>query len=274
MLQLGGHHIAYNIVYNGNYVSGSPMFDGVEPVSWTDSGGATHAPLETQRAAMYDLQAAVSSISDAKLSGSFDDVLMGASSSTGHDTNYPQTYPTSGRGVLVSSLSSDQQKLVKVAIEAWVDCLPEDIADQLLLLYESDTNLASTYVGYAGTAGLTTQGSYIRIDGPRVWIEFVVQNGVAYPSGIHYHTIWRDKTADYGGSFASSSTDSSGSSGGTTDTSGGSTTTTGGTTTTTTTTTTTSSSSSSGGGGAPSLWFMTLLAGAGAARGWRRFRRR
>ena len=32
-------------------------------------------------------------------------------------------------------------------------------------------------------------------------IEFVCHNGVAYPKNIHYHSNWRDKTADYGGMF-------------------------------------------------------------------------
>ncbi|WP_371877896.1 hypothetical protein [Telluria mixta] len=28
-----------------------------------------------------------------------------------------------------------------------------------------------------------------------------MQQGVLYGTNVHYHTIWRDKTADYGGSF-------------------------------------------------------------------------
>jgi hypothetical protein len=260
MLQLGGHHIAYNIVYNGTYVSGSPFFVGVEPRTWT-TNGTTYAPLEAMRSAMYNIAQAISSNSSAKLSGTFDDVVNGANSG-GHDGT--QTYPTgtTGRGVLVSSLTTAQQTQVKEAIEAWVDRLPTDIADTLLLLYESDTNLASTYVAYAGSTTLATNGSYVRIDGPRVWIEFVVQTGVAYPSDVHYHTIYRDKTSDYGGSFSSSSTDTT------------TTTTTTGTTTTSTSGTGTSSSSSSGGGGggAPSVWFLAF-GGAAAALRWTQKRR-
>jgi Protein of unknown function (DUF3500) len=32
-----------------------------------------------------------------------------------------------------------------------------------------------------------------------LWIEFSVQRGIIINSDIHYHTIWRDKLADYGG---------------------------------------------------------------------------
>jgi len=199
-LQVGGHHYALNVTYNGNYFSATPFFLGVEPPSFTVSG-TTYTVLEKQRAAAYALGQTLTSNSSAKLSGTFDDVVMGVNSSTGHDTNYPQTYPTSGRGVLYSSLSSTQQALVKTFIEAWVNDQNSTTASTLLALYESDTALANTYVGYSGTGAFTTQGDYIRVDGPRVWVEFVVQNGIVFQNGIHYHSLWRDKTADYGGDF-------------------------------------------------------------------------
>jgi hypothetical protein len=41
----------------------------------------------------------------------------------------------------------------------------------------------------------------VRIDGPGVWIEFVCQNGIVYQGQIHYHTVYRDHTRDYGGEF-------------------------------------------------------------------------
>lgn len=232
MLQLTGHHLAYNITYNGSYVSATPMFIGVEPPNWvvTSSGsytvnntastsGTAHAPLEAQRLAVYNLATAIqadsSVASAAKLSGTFTDVIMGAVNSA--DSNYGSlAYPTSGRGVLYSALNSTEQAYVQAAIEAWVNTQASDIASTLLAVYLSDTALASTYVGYGvGTGGsadfsaypnslsspLNAQHSYLRIDGPRVWIEFVVQQGVAYTSYVHYHSLWRDKTADYGAQF-------------------------------------------------------------------------
>ena len=202
MLQIDGHHLAYNLTFNGKYPSGTPMFAGVEPRTWTASG-TTHAPLETQRAAIYNLAQVLGTLSGAKLSGTFDDVVMGPNGTGNHDTNYPQNYPTgtSGRGVLASALTTAQQALVKTAIEAWVNNMNSTLASDLLSAYESDSALAQTYVAYSGSTTLDTSGSYARIDGPRVWIEFVCQPGMAYPSQIHYHSIWRDKTADYGGQF-------------------------------------------------------------------------
>jgi hypothetical protein len=72
-------------------------------------------------------------------------------------------------------------------------------AASLLAAYEQQ--LASTYVAYSGTGNFTQEGDYVRLDGPNVWIELVCQNGVMYRSQIHYHSIWRDRTRDYGGNF-------------------------------------------------------------------------
>ncbi|MCX4459892.1 DUF3500 domain-containing protein [Streptomyces sp. NBC_01340] len=34
-----------------------------------------------------------------------------------------------------------------------------------------------------------------------MWVEFVCQNGVVYRDQIHYHTVYRDHTSDYGSEF-------------------------------------------------------------------------
>ncbi|MBP1202821.1 hypothetical protein JOD97_000835 [Duganella sp. 1411] len=233
ILQVAGHHLAYNITYNTGKVSATPTFVGVEPPNWSvaadggvavtgnaDAAGRAHAPMEKQRAAVYNLAESIyadaATSAAAKLPGTFTDVLMGASGNS--DGNFKSlAYPTSGRGLQYSAMNATQQAYVRAAIEAWVNTQAGDIAAALLGDYLSDAALAATYVGYGvGQNGvkadfsafpnslsspLEAQRSYIRIDGPRVWIEFVVQQGVLYASNVHYHSIWRDKTADYGGSF-------------------------------------------------------------------------
>jgi hypothetical protein len=202
MLQVAGHHLAYNFSYNSQCTSATPLFDAVEPKTWND--GTAHAPLENQRAALTALLSSLSSSSAAKLSGTYSDLLTGPPAGSG-DTKYPNSlnYPTgaSDRGVLGSTLTSEQKALVKTAIEAWAKNPADPNANALLGLYESDDALNSTYIGYSGSADLSTQGSYVRIDGPRVWIEFTVQGGIVYRGQTHYHTIWRDKISDYGAEF-------------------------------------------------------------------------
>ncbi|RZT06137.1 Immunoglobulin domain-containing protein [Duganella sp. CF402] len=233
ILQIAGHHLAYNITYNTGKVSATPNFVGVEPPNWTvgadgvvdvkanaSSAGKQHAPMEKQRAAVYNLAQAIyadsASSAAAKLPGTFTDVIMGASGNS--DGNFKSlVYPTSGRGLQYSAMNARQQTYVRAAIEAWVNTQASDVAATLLGAYLADDALANTYVAYgvgqngvkadfsaypnAAASPLEAQHSYIRIDGPRVWIEFVVQQGVVYGTDIHYHTIWRDKTNDYGGSF-------------------------------------------------------------------------
>lgn len=202
MLQINGHHFALNHTYNGNDTSATPYFLGVEPTVYP-VGTNLYMAMEAPRKAVYGLTQSVYGNSTALLSGTFDDVVMGVNGSTAIDTNYPQTYPTTGRGIPYSALTPQEQQQVREMIEAWVTDIDPSTAHTLLSVYEDPNALANTYVGYSGDGTLATQGDYLRVDGPRVWIEFCVQNGIAWPASYHYHTIWRDKTADYGGDFSS-----------------------------------------------------------------------
>jgi len=55
LLQLGGHHLAFNIYYKGMAGAATPYFVGVQPNRWKDAAGETHAPLAPMRDAMHDL---------------------------------------------------------------------------------------------------------------------------------------------------------------------------------------------------------------------------
>jgi hypothetical protein len=198
MVQFGGHHIAYNISFNTTNYSATPFFIGVEPKVWTNSDNSIFAPLTNKFAAVVTLRSTLTS--SALLSGTYSDVVFGANGNGNHD-NYPQSYPTTGRGVSCTNLSASQIQLVKNVIAAWVTNVSPAVASQLLPVYDSDLAMSQTYVGYTGSdATMQTASSYLRIDGPRVWIEFICQNGIVF-NAIHYHTIWRDKLSDYGSEY-------------------------------------------------------------------------
>jgi len=200
MLQLTGHHLTHNIAFNGSYKSPTPLFLGIEPKGSFTQSGTTYDPMEAQRTAMSNLGTALTSYSSAKLSGTYSDLLFGANGSGNIDGSCPRSYSSvTEHGLLYSSLSSTDQALVQTAIKAYVNTQATEYADDLLAAYLDSTALASTYVAYSGSGTVTTNGNYFRIEGPRVWIEFSVQRGVIFSSDIHYHTIWRDKSADYGG---------------------------------------------------------------------------
>lgn len=200
-LKVDGHHIALNITFNAAHVSATPLFDGVDPVEFK-LGDRAYEPLAPQAGAMRALATALSGTPAAKLEGQFRDVTRG--STPDGDTDFPITYPqgATGRGVAYSNLPPAQQALVRAAMARWVELPNGAISTPLMADYSAASALAQTYVGVAGAADLSKPGSYVRIDGPRVWIEFIVQPAVGDPSKIHYHTIWRDKLADYGGAFA------------------------------------------------------------------------
>jgi hypothetical protein len=195
-LQYGGHHLAINTTYNGGTVkSATPLFEGVEPKSWTAAiGGTVYAPLADEQSAMAAMLASLSTdqLSSAKLSATFSDVVLGPD----NDGKFPATKV----GIKVSSLTTDQQALVLAAMKPWLQDTDDATATDLLATYKSE--LDNTYIAYSGNATLTANADYVRIDGPSVWIEFVCQTGVVYPTQIHYHSVWRDHTRDYGGSFA------------------------------------------------------------------------
>jgi hypothetical protein len=200
-LKVDGHHLAYNVTFNAPQVSATPLFDGVEPVEFK-VGDRSYEPLAAQAGAMRSLATALAAVPAAKLEGEFRDVTRG--STPQGDTNFPTTYPegAAGRGVGYSALTPNQQVRVREAMERWLELPNGAISKPLMATYAAPAALAQTYVGVAGAPDLGTPGSYVRIDGPRVWIEFIVQPAVADPKKVHYHTIWRDKVADYGGAFA------------------------------------------------------------------------
>lgn len=192
ILEFTGHHYTYFYSINSgtSTVSLTPNFVGVEPVSFT-SGGTTYTPMASEKDALKAMLDSLSStqLASAKISSAVDDLVVGPQK----DGQFPSTKA----GIQVSTLSTAQQALVKAAIAAYAsDANGTGQYDA----YVTDTALASTYISYASYADLATKGSYVRIDGPRVWIEFSVQSGVVL-SANHYHSIWRDKTLDYGGNF-------------------------------------------------------------------------
>ena len=194
MLQLGGHHYALNVAYRGSTVAPTPNFVGVEPLTFT-LGGEAYAPMAHRAGAATAVLDALSADqrAEAQLSGSFNDVLLGP----GADFEFP-----AHEGLAVADLDAAQRAAVARTIGAWVEHVDAPVAEALLAAYTSRAALDQTYLGYVGTGDLTSRGDYVRIDGPRVWIEVAAQGGVVLRDQVHYHSVWRDKALDYGGLFS------------------------------------------------------------------------
>jgi hypothetical protein len=209
MLQVGGHHIAYNFTFNGRAAGATPLFFGSEPIRF-EVKGVTHEPLAAQSRAMSRLAASVAIHPESKLSGTFTDVVKGVfmgggtpgkDFKGGTDTGFPHTYPNgeTDRGIQVGALTREQRQLVRDAIESYASLPGQAISAPLLDAYLDADALNQTYVGISGSPDFSTKGSYVRIDGPRIWMEMVVQPAIAKPQDLHFHALWRDKQSDYGG---------------------------------------------------------------------------
>ncbi|MBB2948196.1 hypothetical protein FB565_007979 [Actinoplanes lutulentus] len=159
VIQLGGSHLARNLTYHGDQVSMTPSLTG------TDSIGAKAAQQ------VYNALSDQEKIAAQLSSGVSDDLVKGPGQD---DTDYP-----AAEGLLVSELSDAVQSKVTALIAAHTGDLDKAAGDKLLAAYRSE---------YAETRVAWTD-SYLRVDGPRVWIE--VLGDVS---------IFRDKANDYGSS--------------------------------------------------------------------------
>lgn len=186
-VQFNGHHAAYNITYYKDDVSLSPTLTAIEPSTF-ETDGKSYTPLQDKRDTTI---AAIGSLSDselekAEIDGSFDDLLLGP----GNDGPFPDP-----EGVVVGDLTEEQQDKVTAMIRTWVDDLDEEAAEALVAKYVSEYD--KTYLGWSGATAIDNKDTYVRVDGPAVWVEFSNQSGVVV-DGVHQHTIFRDQTADYG----------------------------------------------------------------------------
>ena len=219
-LMLGGHHMAFNVTFNAGCAYPTPHHIGVEPrtsftannaTSYNFYASGTYQVIASKASAMEAVFSGLTSteLSSAFLTGqTFSDMLIGPlEANTGSYSNVTAEFSavasSSTRGVLVSGLTSAQQALITAAIQAFIGDYDTGTASRLLSDYQS--GYASTYVAWANSSGtysssgpdITASGTYMRIDGPRVWIEIACQSGIVIQGQTHYHMMFRDKSYDY-----------------------------------------------------------------------------
>lgn len=125
----------------------------------------------------------------ATLSGAYNDITLG-----------PQKdwqFPTTKLGLRCNALDATQKARVLAAIRTYVADVDTASARTIMTKYTNEID--NTYIGFVGTGGFVTQGDYMRIDGPSVWLEYSTQGGIVIRNAPHPHTVWRDRTGDYGG---------------------------------------------------------------------------
>ncbi len=184
-VQINGHHLAVNTTFDNGRVSPTPAFTGVDPVDFEEAGQRLR-PMLTETDAVSGL---LGSMDEGELAAAridpIDDVRVG----TGESDRYPGP-----EGSLVTDLTEEQRERVTDVVRAWVGDTDERVARPLMEQYLAEYD--RTRVAWAGSTDPDAPGSYLRIDGPRLWIEF--SNVGRFGNGDnHYHSVYRDKQADY-----------------------------------------------------------------------------
>lgn len=190
-LQFGGHHLALANTYRGGVLIGAtPSFRGMEPAGPFEYNGVTNAPQLQERNAFRDFLASLDErqMANARLANRVPNVVMGPG------TDW--TFPAQAEGIPAASLNSRQRALLLAAIATYIGDVDDANAAAYMARYERE--LAATRVSYAGSTSLSRVGDYVRIDGPSMWIELSLNPGYNF-SDPHPHSVWRDKTRDYGG---------------------------------------------------------------------------
>lgn len=185
-LQFGGHHYARTVAFADGVTTVTPAFTGVEPRSFT-FGGATVEPLADKSAAIFGIFDTLddAQLAEAELGAAQTEILLGP----GADS-FPEP-----EGLPLSEASSETQSAVLTAVRQWVDDFEAEVGDDIVASIEAD--LAATVVSWSTSTDVDTQDAYARIDGLTVWIEFINERGVGTDE-IHQHSVYRDKTNDYG----------------------------------------------------------------------------
>lgn len=188
IMMTGHHKTVANTYKDGALVAATPHFAATEPLSWS-TGGTTYGPLNQEQAAFAAIVASLTTTqySTAHTATTFGDLVLTPSANW--------AFPLTSVGLKCSSLTTAQKDLVLNAIKTYVNDVDDANAAKILATYTTD--LDNTYILHSGTNAMNTKSDYFRIDGPRVWIEFSVQNGIVL-SGVHYHSVWRDRISDYG----------------------------------------------------------------------------
>jgi hypothetical protein len=185
-LQFGGHHLAIHISMGGDVLSVSPYFKGVQPITF-DVNGATIEPMANDTNNLFGLFESLDEeqLAAAHLTTATGDLVMGPQV----DTEYPEP-----EGLPYAELTAEQQALARAVISDWVEDAAPGLAAPLMDVYESQ--LDQTVIGWSISVDRDS-AAYMRLDGPRVWIEWLNRANPG-EAGFHPHTVYRDKMIDYG----------------------------------------------------------------------------
>lgn len=175
---------------NGGLAGGTPSLRTTSAVEESDPAAQPRAPELAERDALAAVVASLDA--DQRAQALIPGARTGVELGPGRDWAFPAV----PQGVVVSSFTPAQHDLVTAALATIVGDLDDAAAEWMLTEYGKQID--GTYLAYTGAGGLDAPGDSIRLDGPRVWVELVVEAGVD-TGPARTVILWRDKVSDYGG---------------------------------------------------------------------------
>jgi hypothetical protein len=186
MIQFGGHHLAINVTLMGEHGTLAPSHTAAQPAIY-EIEGKTIRPLGQEADKAFAL---VDSLDEGQrkqaiIGSQFHDLVLGP----GRDGQMIQP-----EGIKGSALSEKQREMLLDLASEWTGIQNETVA--MSKMEEMKKNIDDTWFAWGGP---TEKGgaAYFRIQGPTVFIEYAPQRLGGDPTK-HIHTIYRDRTNDYG----------------------------------------------------------------------------
>lgn len=186
---LTGHHMTAQFTVSGDRTGFTPMFTGAQPLQIPNGvyAGWQVLPLDAARAG--ELLAALSADQqEVAVIGETapDDVLAGPGR---------QASLSRFQGIPADRLDDAQQRLLWLLVEEFVRNADVDAAEAQLALVRQGWD--ETHFAWIGPPPDPTARFYFRVHGPRILIEYNVEEPLA-SNGGHVHGITRDPANDYG----------------------------------------------------------------------------
>lgn len=189
MFQFGGHHLAINATIVESQVTLSPSLTGGQPIDFQWEGKPVRQVASEEDAAY----ALIDSLTEEQLK----QVVLGERYV---DLNFgPGAKPIAPKpeGILISSLSAEQQKLARDLINERIGVLNE--VHSKIAMEKIASDFSKTYFAWYGPTKFGEPATY-RIQGPSALIEYSPQR-LGGDATNHIHAMYRDPSNDYGSGF-------------------------------------------------------------------------
>jgi Protein of unknown function (DUF3500) len=186
---LTGHHMSAMFTVAGDRTAFTPMFTGSQPLQIPSGVYAGWQVLPQDAARASELLAALSADQQRVAiigTSAPRDVVAGPGR---------QASLTSFQGIPAGQLDGAQQRLLWLLVQEFVRNADFDAAEAQLARIQA--SWGETHFAWQGPPPDPTARFYFRVHGPRILIEYDVQEPLTSQGG-HVHGITRDPTNDYG----------------------------------------------------------------------------